>query len=127
VDQSRTRNLAVFVPSSFNSQADIGAAQASYIAPAVPPTSFMRSQALSGRSNRHPAMMKRFVSDCSAELNEQSWASLGLIDVIVRGGTVELWGTLLDERKRSHRRSRKMRAKGCVTTLFTWSRSPAWQ
>jgi CBS domain-containing protein len=35
-----------------------------------------------------------------AELNQQSWAQLGLIDVIVRNGTVELWGTLLDERKR---------------------------
>jgi CBS-domain-containing membrane protein len=34
------------------------------------------------------------------ELNQQSWAALGLIDVIVRNGTVELWGTLLDERKR---------------------------
>jgi len=35
-----------------------------------------------------------------AELNQQSWAQLGLIDVIVRNGIVELWGTLLDERKR---------------------------
>jgi CBS domain-containing protein len=35
-----------------------------------------------------------------AELNQQSWAPLGLIDVIVRNGTVEFWGTLLDERKR---------------------------
>jgi CBS domain-containing protein len=34
------------------------------------------------------------------ELNQQNWAPLGLIDVIVRNGTVELWGTLLDERKR---------------------------
>jgi CBS domain-containing protein len=34
------------------------------------------------------------------ELKQQSWAPLGLIDVIVRNGTVELWGTLLDERKR---------------------------
>jgi CBS domain-containing protein len=34
------------------------------------------------------------------ELNQQSWAPLGLIDIIVRNGTVELWGTLLDERKR---------------------------
>jgi CBS domain-containing protein len=34
------------------------------------------------------------------ELNRQNWAPLGLIDVIVRNGTVELWGTLLDERKR---------------------------
>jgi CBS domain-containing protein len=35
-----------------------------------------------------------------AELNRQSWAPLGLIDFIVRNGTVEFWGTLLDERKR---------------------------
>jgi CBS-domain-containing membrane protein len=34
------------------------------------------------------------------ELKQQNWAPLGLIDVIVRNGTVELWGTLLDERKR---------------------------
>ena len=34
------------------------------------------------------------------ELKQQSWAPLGLIDVIVRNGTVELWGTILDERKR---------------------------
>jgi CBS domain-containing protein len=35
-----------------------------------------------------------------AELNQQTWAPLGQINVIVRNGTVELWGTLLDERKR---------------------------
>jgi len=34
------------------------------------------------------------------ELNQESWAPVGLIDVIVRNGTVELWGTILDERKR---------------------------
>jgi CBS-domain-containing membrane protein len=34
------------------------------------------------------------------ELKQQSWAPLGLIDVIVRNGTVELWGTILDERNR---------------------------
>ena len=34
------------------------------------------------------------------ELKQQSWAPLGLIDVIVHNGTVELWGTILDERKR---------------------------
>jgi len=34
------------------------------------------------------------------ELNQQDWVPLGLIDVIVRNGTVELWGTILDERKR---------------------------
>jgi predicted transcriptional regulator len=35
-----------------------------------------------------------------AELNQQSWAPLGQINVIVRNGTVGLWGTPLDERKR---------------------------
>jgi CBS domain-containing protein len=35
-----------------------------------------------------------------AELKQQDWAALGMIDIIVRNGTVELWGTLLDERKR---------------------------
>lgn len=34
------------------------------------------------------------------ELNQESWAPLGLVDIIVRNGTVELWGTILDERKR---------------------------
>jgi CBS-domain-containing membrane protein len=34
------------------------------------------------------------------QLNQESWAPVGLVDVIVRNGTVELWGTVLDERKR---------------------------
>jgi CBS-domain-containing membrane protein len=34
------------------------------------------------------------------ELNQESWAPVGLVDIIVRDGTVELWGTILDERKR---------------------------
>jgi len=34
------------------------------------------------------------------ELNRESWAPVGLIDIIVRNGTVEFWGTILDERKR---------------------------
>jgi CBS domain-containing protein len=34
------------------------------------------------------------------ELNQERWAPLGLVDIIVRNGTVELWGTILDERKR---------------------------
>ena len=43
------------------------------------------------------------------ELNRQNWAPLGLIDVIVRNGTVELWGTLLERKKASssHRGSRE--------------------
>jgi CBS domain-containing protein len=35
-----------------------------------------------------------------AELNRQSWGSRNLIDVIVRNGVVELWGTVIDERLR---------------------------
>jgi CBS domain-containing protein len=34
------------------------------------------------------------------ELRQESWAPLGMIDVIVRNGIVELWGALFDERKR---------------------------
>jgi len=35
-----------------------------------------------------------------ATLDQENWAPLGMIDIIVRNGMVELWGTLLDERKR---------------------------
>jgi CBS domain-containing protein len=35
-----------------------------------------------------------------AELGKQSWAPLALINVIVRNGVVELWGTIMDERER---------------------------
>jgi CBS domain-containing protein len=35
-----------------------------------------------------------------AELNRQSWGSRNLIDVIVRNGVVELWGTVIDVRLR---------------------------
>ena len=35
-----------------------------------------------------------------AELSKQRWAPSGLINVIVRDGIVELWGTLTDERER---------------------------
>ena len=34
------------------------------------------------------------------DLNRQPWAPLGLINVVVRGGIVELWGTITDERER---------------------------
>src|SRR5436190_15350173 len=36
-----------------------------------------------------------------AELSKQRWAPLALINVIVRNGIVELWGTLTDERERA--------------------------
>ncbi len=35
-----------------------------------------------------------------AELGKQSWVPLALINVIVRNGVVELWGTIMDERER---------------------------
>jgi osmotically-inducible protein OsmY len=35
-----------------------------------------------------------------AEIDKQSWSPGLLINVIVRDGVVELWGTILDERKR---------------------------
>ena len=35
-----------------------------------------------------------------AELKRQSWAPIALIDVVVRNGVVELWGTITDERER---------------------------
>jgi CBS domain-containing protein len=35
-----------------------------------------------------------------AELARQSWAPIALIDIVVRNGVVELWGTVTDERER---------------------------
>jgi CBS domain-containing protein len=35
-----------------------------------------------------------------AELGKRPWAPLGLINIIVRNGTVELWGSILDDRSR---------------------------
>jgi BON domain-containing protein len=35
-----------------------------------------------------------------AEIDKQTWSPGLLINVIVRDGVVELWGTILDERKR---------------------------
>jgi CBS domain-containing protein len=35
-----------------------------------------------------------------AELQKESWAPVGALDVIVRDGIVELWGTITDERQR---------------------------
>ncbi len=34
------------------------------------------------------------------ELRRQSWAPIALIDIVVRDGVVELWGTITDERER---------------------------
>jgi CBS domain-containing protein len=35
-----------------------------------------------------------------AELKRQSWAPIAMIDIVVRNGVVELWGTITDERER---------------------------
>jgi CBS domain-containing protein len=35
-----------------------------------------------------------------AELSKQSWAQAGLTNVIVQGGVVDLWGSIMDERER---------------------------
>jgi osmotically-inducible protein OsmY len=35
-----------------------------------------------------------------AELARQPWAPLALIDIIVKNGVVDLWGTITDERVR---------------------------
>jgi CBS domain-containing protein len=35
-----------------------------------------------------------------AELDKQKWAPVGALNVVVRDGTVELWGTITDERER---------------------------
>jgi hypothetical protein len=36
-----------------------------------------------------------------AEMQRQEWAPVAMIDVVVKDGVVELWGTILDERQRS--------------------------
>jgi len=35
-----------------------------------------------------------------AELSQERWAPVGLVDIIVRNGIVDLWGVIFDERKR---------------------------
>ena len=34
------------------------------------------------------------------ELEHQKWAPIGFLNVVVRNGVVELWGTITDERER---------------------------
>lgn len=36
-----------------------------------------------------------------AELDKQIWAPLGSLDIVVRNGIVDLWGTILDEKERN--------------------------
>ena len=62
------------------------------------------------------------------ELKQQSWAPLGLIDVIVHNGTVELWGTLLDERKRRPLivAAENVRGVKSVRDHLVYMELPAW-
>ena len=39
-------------------------------------------------------------TDLLAELERQKWAPVGFLNVIVRNGVVDLWGTITDERQR---------------------------
>ena len=39
-------------------------------------------------------------SNLLAELERQKWAPVGFLNVIVRNGVVDLWGTITDERER---------------------------
>jgi osmotically-inducible protein OsmY len=34
------------------------------------------------------------------ELEKQKWAPLGLLNIVVQGGVVDLWGSITDERQR---------------------------
>ena len=45
------------------------------------------------REDRSPT--KQFAASCLPRLDRQVWASKHLIDVVVRNGVVELWGTVL--------------------------------
>jgi len=55
---------------------------------------------LAGEIKATPATDEEIRERLLARLNQENWAPLGLIDIIVRNGIVEIWGTLLDERKR---------------------------
>ena len=54
-----------------------------------------------------------------AEIDKQSWSPGHLINVIARDGVVELWGTILDERKRQALRvvARQCRARPSTKSL----------
>ncbi len=57
-----------------------------------------------------------------AELDNEKWAPVGLINVVVRNGVVELWGIILDER---HREALKVAAENipgvkAVQDHLTW-------
>jgi hypothetical protein len=52
------------------------------------------------RNRRHPSQRCSPSELVLAEIDKQAWSPGLLINVIVRDGVVELWGTILDERKR---------------------------
>ncbi|HVY56632.1 MAG TPA: CBS domain-containing protein [Xanthobacteraceae bacterium] len=57
-----------------------------------------------------------------ADLQKQSWAPLALIDVIVRNGEVDLWGTITDEKQGEALRVCAENVPGvkAVRTHLTW-------
>ena len=50
-----------------------------------------------------PAPVKDSIirDELQAELNRQSWAPAALINIVVRNGVVQLWGTITDEAQRA--------------------------
>ena len=67
----------------------------------VVPISFMRSPDFSREAKPTAASDQAIRDRIVAELAGQSWAPMALINVIVRGGVVELWGAITDERERA--------------------------
>jgi CBS domain-containing protein len=61
-------------------------------------------------------------SQVITELHRQSWAPADLIDVVVRDGSVQLWGTVFDSRLRDAARVAAENVPGvkAVSTHITW-------
>jgi osmotically-inducible protein OsmY len=71
-----------------------------WLGSSVGPTSFRRWRPLARETADtlpSDAALRELVL---AEIDKQTWSPGLLINVIVRDGVVELWGTILDERKR---------------------------
>jgi CBS domain-containing protein len=65
-----------------------------------------RANLLHALASLAPEMKPQSVDDATireqlmAELQKQSWAPTALLDVVVRNGVVELWGSITDDRER---------------------------
>jgi predicted transcriptional regulator len=60
----------------------------------------MHALASLGRVAPAPASSDKAIRDqILAELDKQPWAPVALIDVVVRDGVVELWGTITEEKQ----------------------------